>query len=191
LDYIFPVPEGAAQLVARLQDNDWRGEIVGPHGSGKSTLLATLIPLLEEAGRHTVHVVLRKGQRRLPITSGQMRAWNERTLVVVDGYEQLAWWSRHRLDAACRRGRAGLLVTAHESVGLPPLTRTTFTLDTLAALVARLLPAGCTLISRDDMARCLEQHPSNARETLFALYDLYEARRRCSPGLHHARTAEA
>lgn len=178
LEYLFGNEHGAAELHERLRQNAWLGEIVGPHGSGKSTLLATLAPGFQQAGRQVVHISLHDGQRRLPVSIAQSRTWNEATQVVVDGYEQLGWWSRHWLDLTRRRRGAGLLVTTHASVGLPLLVSTSPSLPSMQAIVARLLPMGCVLITPDDVARCYEQHRGNARELLFALYDLYELRRR-------------
>ena len=43
IGYRFPAGKSAAVLIARLEKNDWQGQIVGPHGSGKSALVATLI----------------------------------------------------------------------------------------------------------------------------------------------------
>ena len=60
-------------LVERLAAFAWRGQIVGPHGSGKSTLLATLLPAIEERGRHPWLIALHDGQRRLPERLERMR----------------------------------------------------------------------------------------------------------------------
>ena len=54
------------QLVKQLAEQNWWGEIVGPHGSGKSTLLASLLPLLGGSGREVHGIALRDGQRCLP-----------------------------------------------------------------------------------------------------------------------------
>jgi hypothetical protein len=177
LEYIFPRDVRAQHIIERLAVADWRGEIVGPHGSGKSTLLATLLPHLERAGREIFHIAVRGGQRRLPISSGASRLWNMKTLVIVDGYEQLGWLSRRWLDLKCRRRGPGLLVTAHESIGLPLLFQTTPSLESMQAVVARLLPSGTPLISPEDVASLYAEHRGNAREMLFGLYDLYELRR--------------
>ena len=49
--YCFPEGVDVETLLARLHENGWRGEIVGPHGSGKSALLATLMPAIEQRAR--------------------------------------------------------------------------------------------------------------------------------------------
>lgn len=178
IPYLFASKQGRTELKEKLQANGWRGEIVGPHGCGKSTLLATLLPELERAGRIVFHITVREGERRLPVSKADWQAWTSNTQVVIDGYEQLGWWQRRWLDGVCRRSGAGLLVTAHESVGLPHLIRVVLSLETMQAVVARLLPAGCPCISPEDVARVYREKGGNARETLFGLYDLYELRRR-------------
>lgn len=176
IEYLFESGTSAVALVARLRENHWRGEIVGPHGSGKSTFLATLLPLLEQSGRKVAHFVLHGGERQLPVSTRESRVWNSDTQVVVDGYEQLGWWSRRWLELTCRKRGSGLLVTAHASVGLPPLLQTTSSLEALRTIALRLQPTP-PLVTSDDVTRAFEQHSGNAREALFALYDLYELRR--------------
>ncbi|MBN2216711.1 MAG: hypothetical protein JW719_05005 [Pirellulales bacterium] len=67
IPFFFPPDVDASILVRRLADNQWRGQIVGPHGSGKSTLLAALFPAIEASSKHVVLVELHDGQRRLPV----------------------------------------------------------------------------------------------------------------------------
>jgi hypothetical protein len=179
--YLFSDATTATSLVDRLRRLDWWAQIVGPHGSGKSTLLASLEPLLQRAPRRVVSFTLHDGQRQLPRQDPLPAAWDAHTQVVVDGYEQLGWLSRYRLKIACRKRRAGLLVTAHRDVGLPLLLQTKVTLDTAWQLVGDLLSraaeSAAARITRGDVADSLSRHGSNMREILFDLYDLYERRR--------------
>src|SRR5687767_3485333 len=87
LEFLFAGDESIGGLVSKLSANCWRGQIIGPHGSGKSTLLAALLPALETAGRRVIQLDAR-GPFALPA------ALDSATIVVVDGYEQLSWWSR-------------------------------------------------------------------------------------------------
>jgi hypothetical protein len=173
--YTFPAGINAAALVDRLAAQGWRGAIVGPHGSGKSTLVVALAAELERRGRRVAAFVLSEGQRRLP------DAW--RTLpagplvVIVDGYEQLSSWSRWRLRLAARGRGWGLLVTSHRPLGLPTLFETRVELETLRELVRQLAPSADQRIGDDDIRAAFAAHAGNAREALFALYDVYEARR--------------
>jgi hypothetical protein len=179
-DFLFPAGEDAAVLVARLESYSWRGQIVGPHGSGKSTLLASLRTALEAHGRRTLLITLHDGERRLPIDLRQSPEIAAGAVVIVDGYEQLRWWSRLWLRRLCDRHRLGLLVTAHQSVGLPLVASTSTSPELAQQIVERLLPAdssGASPIGHADVAERFALHHGNLREVLFDLYDLYESRR--------------
>lgn len=172
IPFCFPPGQSAAEIVGRLAAESWWGEIVGPHGSGKSTLLAALGPALAQAGRRPLVVTLHRGQRRLPPRVLPRRP-SAATQIVVDGYEQLGAWARWRLRRWCQKLHCGLLVTTHESVGLPTIY-TTATTPELARYLARYL-GGASLPIRDDQVdACFARHGGDLRETLFALYDLYE-----------------
>jgi hypothetical protein len=175
LEFLFPDGESAESLVARLRENAWQGEIVGPHGAGKSTLLATLIPQLAGVGRNVVHVTLHQGETGLPKTIDDWRAWTAATQVVVDGYEQLTWWSRTRLAWRVRDRGAGLLVTSHAPTGLPTILQVAPRLEAAEAVVRQLVPDAAT-ITPEDIQRTFRACDGNIREMLFQLYDLYQAR---------------
>jgi ABC-type cobalamin/Fe3+-siderophores transport system ATPase subunit len=164
-------------LLSRLGRQGWWGQIVGPHGSGKSTLLAALLPELHRR-RTVVLVELHEHQRQLPATVWRLLVGP--TLLVVDGCEQLAWWTRWRLLARCRRQGVGLLVTAHRDVGLPDLYRTQVKPELARDIVADLLTdEQQARMASVDLGYELARHQGNLRETLFALYDHYE--RICLP----------
>lgn len=174
--YLFPSGSSAESLVRQLQNNHWIGEIVGPHGSGKSALLHSLVPHLQAAGRDVVLVVLQAGERRLPDSVASSR-WTPNMLVVIDGFEQLGWWSRWRLRSARRRVGCGLLVTTHASVGLPLLWRTKPTVEMTQELVRQLQVGAAPRIHDRDVAISFANHAGDVREVLFELHDLYEQRR--------------
>ena len=180
IPYFFADGQSAASLVARLEANQWWGEIIGPHGSGKSTLLATLVLELAAKGREVVHHTLSQGERSVDFSKLNAARWNETTQVIIDGYEQLSWWSRWRLKSVCLQRNAGLLITAHAPMGLPTLVQTQPTADLARQVVQRLLPAGDTTISPDDIDRAFAAQQGNLRETLFALFDMYQARKSAS-----------
>jgi hypothetical protein len=115
--FLFPESDTADTIVQRLARHRWWGEIVGPHGSGKSTLLVTLIPAVERVGRQPALATLHQGQRQMPAL-GATALSNDHVLI-VDGYEQLSWWSKWQLQWRCRRAGCGLLVTSHRETGLP------------------------------------------------------------------------
>src|SRR5262245_8000246 len=115
VSFIFPAGVTVDSLVERLKQQNWRGAIVGPPGSGKSTLLETLIPAIEQAGRIVRKVGLHDDQRRLPDDFVWPDSSQPLGVIVVDGFEQLGWWARRKLEVAHRRCSWGLLVTLHES----------------------------------------------------------------------------
>ncbi len=174
-----PTPTtNVGELVERLRQNDWWGQIVGPHGSGKSALLAALVPVIEQSGRPTLVVELHDGQRRLPIKPGCLKGPDAPKQLVVDGYEQLSRWHRHRAKRLCRRRGLGLLVTSHDSVGLPDLCRVATDLTLAQQIVSRFQDGFPPLVTAGDVAATYAAHDGDVREMLFDFYDLYEARRR-------------
>jgi hypothetical protein len=105
--------------------------------------------------------------------------WQSTTQIVVDGYEQLSWLQRTRLKRRCRRRCAGLLVTAHRDMGLPPLWQTETSVELARRVVARLLrERDAGWLSDHQVEHLLATHQGNLREVLFALYDLYERHQR-------------
>jgi energy-coupling factor transporter ATP-binding protein EcfA2 len=175
IPYCFPPGIDARQLVEGLAATGWRGQIVGPHGSGKSTLLATLQSPIEEAGQQPLLVALHDGQRSLPEPLERLPSLDNRTVIMIDGYEQLGLWSRWRLHRFYRRRKCGLLVTSHRSVGLP-LVLETFTTPELAEQLVNRLTHGEARIDRGEIAARLLARQGNMRELLFDCYDLYEKR---------------
>jgi hypothetical protein len=173
--YLFPAGENTAALLARLQQNDWWGEIIGAHGSGKSSLLAALMPAIREEGKQVRLVELHDGQRQLPPDIYRRGAIPPGGLLVVDGYEQLSRWSRLRTRRHCRRVPCGLIVTAHSPVGLPELFHTSPTLEMVQRLVEQLLEGRPMPWPAKELGDRFERHGANVRELLFELYDLYEA----------------
>jgi energy-coupling factor transporter ATP-binding protein EcfA2 len=174
MPFIFLDGESAASLVDRLRQQQWWGQIIGPHGSGKSTLLATLIPTLTAAGRHVVSHTLHQGEHRLAALHRE--SFSPSTQLMIDGYEQLSWWQKRRVKSHCRRAGCGLLVTAHADVGLPTVYRTQSSESLAATVVSRLLPATGHEIATADIAAAYSAAEGNVRETLFKLYDVYQQR---------------
>ena len=171
VSFLFEPGESTAEILQRLARQGWWGQIVGPHGSGKSTLLAGLLPSLTAAGRTPCMLTLRQGERQLPPLDVALTASVQ---LVVDGFEQLSWFSRHRLRARCRRAGAGLLVTAHRDMGLPTVFSTRPSERLASAVVAKLLPTDQTAIRDEDIRSAYAATGGNIRETLFRLYDVYE-----------------
>jgi hypothetical protein len=178
LAYQFGEGQSAAALLERLAQNDWWGQIVGPDGSGKSVLLATLLPLVEGAGRRTHLCTLHDRQHRLPINVRADIPSPSSALLAIDGYEQLSRFNRWRLLRWVRRRGCGLLVTTHTPENLPLLYRTTTSARLAEQLVLELLEPGDRTINAEDVRQLFALREGDLRETFFDLYDLYEARRR-------------
>jgi hypothetical protein len=176
IPFLFPPGQNAETLIDRLREAGWWGEIVGRHGSGKSTLLAALTTAIERAGQRTVLLTLHDGQRRLPLDLKRDGRLRPPLVLIVDGYEQLSRWRRLLLKRFCRRQGIGLLVTAHESMGLPPLCQTAVTLDLAEQIVRQLLGDQPSPFIPVEVSQSLSRRGGNLRETLFDLYDLYEQR---------------
>jgi energy-coupling factor transporter ATP-binding protein EcfA2 len=169
-------------LVLRLETHGYWGEIVGPHGSGKSTLLEHLLPLCEDRGKVVDRFQFRTDQRQLSVSDERRRSWNASTLVVVDGYEQLSWWNRWRLKRWCRQAGAGLLVTAHRTMGLPRLHKTSTSLELLRTLVSELVRESpeAWRPSDTEVSEAYRAHGGNLREALLQLYDDYQRRQQAA-----------
>lgn len=163
------------ELVAVLEGSNGRGQIVGPHGSGKSTLLAALAAPLAAAGRRTFRIDLHGGEHRLPSGWSREAARAGANLIVVDGYEQLGRVSRIALRARCRLHSWGLLVTTHHSVGLPTLLEIAPRLETALAVAEQLQRGAIKRVAPSVVAECFTACGGNVRETLFLLYDRWEA----------------
>ncbi|MEN6405550.1 MAG: hypothetical protein ABFC77_03670 [Thermoguttaceae bacterium] len=181
IPFVFPPDQTPESMVDRLRQNGWRGEIIGHHGSGKSSLLASLLPAIESAGRSAVLVELHDGQRRLPLDLQNDARLQPPAVLIVDGYEQLSRWQRWTLRRVCRRRSLGLLITSHESVGLPRLHQTQVDRPLAEQVVAVLLGDRPWPISREQLGRLLDRHGGDLRETLFALYDCCEEKSASSP----------
>ena len=175
--YLFPANEDARQLVERLRELHWQGEIVGPHGAGKSTLLAALSPALEAAGRRVVVGRLRAGERSLPREILDALPWDGQTLLIVDGYEQLGWLRQRLFRLRRRWAGCGLLVTSHVPTGLPTLATLAPTPDMARRVVAALTADLPGAVSSAEVDAAFARHGGNMREMLFELYDRYEQRR--------------
>jgi hypothetical protein len=183
LPYLFAADVDAASLAGRLRGNGWWGEIVGAHGTGKSALLAAMVPVLEQHGQRVLLVELHDNQRRLPLDPKREHRIRPFTLLLIDGYEQLSRWSRFRLTRLCRRRNWGLLVTAHDSVGLPHLYRSVITPESAERVVAQMMIGLPPLLTNREVSDCLARHHGDLREMLFELYDLYEQRPSSSQNL--------
>jgi hypothetical protein len=177
LPFRFPPGITVIDLIGRMRRQGWWGQIIGPHGSGKSTLLRTLEPELLAAGRTIQWYQWHAGCKRRCMTRARNADEDHRSLVVIDGYEQLSWFERFRWQRYCRRQRWGLLVTAHQDCRLPHLLSTETTIPLAQQLVRQLVPCNDRWAIQDDVvADAFHACNGNLRETWFRLYDVCENR---------------
>lgn len=179
IPFQFPTSYGRSAILQRLTATGGWGEIVGPHGSGKSTLLADLLPALRVW--HLRHLRLNSTHRVVPPW-----VWTVppvRSLLIIDGYEQLGFLTRRWVKWHCRRHGSGLLVTAHRSMGLPTLYRTDMTTETASKVITGLIPPGGEwVLNGFDIAARLQHHHGSLRDVLFELYDRWNlGERGCPP----------
>ncbi|HEY2413937.1 MAG TPA: hypothetical protein VGI40_16920 [Pirellulaceae bacterium] len=174
IPFLFLDGDSAEAIVGRLKACNWRGQIIGAHGSGKSTLVAMLAPLMEAAGRQVVMLKVGPGQRRLPRI--EKSSLSPVTQLIIDGYEQLSWWSRIWIQWLVWRSGGGLLVTAHADVGLATLYATKSSEDVAAAVVNTLITAEGSALGPSEIADAYRAAGGNVRETLFKLFDVYQQR---------------
>lgn len=177
--FLYPPGWNGDRVTQLLRNNQWRGEIVGPHGSGKSTLIHDIIPCLRQQDRRVIHVTLSSDNNRCAESELAYESWDRSTQLVIDGYEQLGWWQRWRIQRKCRRAGSGLLITAHRPMGLPTIWTAEPELKTVQQLVSDLLGNSTGVKIGDDVVRDrYQRHGGNIRELLFDLYDIYERRTR-------------
>jgi energy-coupling factor transporter ATP-binding protein EcfA2 len=174
IPFLFLDGDSAEAIVDRLRSHNWRGQIIGPHGSGKSTLLATLTPLIEAAGRSVLSLKIGPGERKHPPLDPT--SLSPTTQIIIDGYEQLSWWSRWKLHHLARVAKAGLLVTAHANVGFPTLYQTKPSEAVAQAVVEQLTEAEGLPIPEAEILAAYHSTGGDIRETLFKLFDVHQQR---------------
>lgn len=181
VEFLFPSDWSADEACRHLEQLP-AAQISGPHGSGKSTLARTLQAELLRRRWSVATCTLRHAQGRLPreLSGLLRRPAPNRALLIVDGSEQLAWWRRWSLPGRCRRAGWKLLVTTHQDCRLPTLRRLRPTIDLACQLAAQVqrrsgLPP---LVLEEDVRAEFPRYGDNLRELMFALYDVYEQRRR-------------
>lgn len=173
-------------ILERLRRVGGTAAIVGPHGSGKSTLLAYLADTLERRGQRVERVRLHSWRDAFTVWAAIRRA-PVRGIVCIDSWECLGAAARSMLHTAARLSGRGLLVTVHRRGGMPQLVECVTTVGLLRAIV-RTLPGyegwHGTWIREADVESAFAMHGGNLRESLYELYDRFEACARRARAVH-------
>jgi len=111
-------------LLARWHAAGRRGALVGPHGTGKTTRLRALASRLADQGWRVVWIQWHDDGTTTPADwRGALRDIDTRSVVCLDGSENLGPLSAYQVSRYTRRA-GGLLVTRHRaSLLLPTLAR--------------------------------------------------------------------
>lgn len=187
-------PETFAQMLLDRFEKESALAVIGPHGTGKTTLLHFLVPHLEAARRQAKfdavrHVRLSSSGKPIGL-AGAVRLVAGRTLIVIDGFEQLPVASRLAIVARLkwRRESARLLVTAHRCQWfVPTFYRTRWDTQIVRSLTTEKLahlPKQPRVVMQRIADRLADQQlsnrdragvsPANVRDYWFSLYDAYE-----------------
>jgi energy-coupling factor transporter ATP-binding protein EcfA2 len=164
-------------LLDRLRELCGTAAIVGPHGSGKSTLLTHLAAAIERRGERVRRARLHSW-RDVPTAWTAIRGAAAGDTVCIDSWECLGVTARSVLRLAARMSGCGLLVTSHRGTGLPELIRCGTSASLLRSIVRSLPGHACWhghLIHETDIEAAFALHGGNLRESLYELYDRFEA----------------
>ena len=184
LPYEFFGHTNSRVLIQRLLSlRSKRGMIVGPHGSGKSTLIKSLINeiSLVEPGKQVFVLQFSSDKLATQLALSGMRVWTNRSLVILDGYEQLPFWTRMLVSRTVRRKSITLLATMHQPRrGFEILWQTVVDNTSAEWVIAQLLVgSGCEknipkLLQSTDWSMSRMRNGQNLRESLFDMYDWWQ-----------------
>ncbi|PQO38579.1 ATP-binding cassette domain-containing protein [Blastopirellula marina] len=182
IPFQFSAGHSANELWSAVASPGAQWAIVGPHGSGKSTLLEMLASGWQAHGLTEQRVRLTAARKRESIPWGTL---DENSLLVIDGFEQLAWWRQRWVRYRCHQKRVRLLVTCHADCGVPILLRTEATWPLAYTLAGMLLACDATPYE-DQLHAIWQEAPGNIRDFFFRLYHWCE-----SCGIYQAEQANS
>ncbi len=164
-------------LLDRLHGLGGTAAIVGPHGSGKSTLLTHLAAALERQGGRAPRIRLHSWPDAAAVWMALWRARPGDT-ICIDSWECTGRLFGTLLRVVARSTGRCLLVTSHRRSGFPEVARCTTSPALLQSIVGGLpdheLWLG-SLVRVTDIDEAFAHHGGNLRESLYELYDRFEA----------------
>jgi len=205
IPFCFPGTESVSQLADRIRAPRGRRaprgktaqaalrlSIVGPHGSGKSTLLHELCQELRGDRQSNCQIdsgliVLHSSSNKLAALRSILRQIHRDPWCLIDGYEQIPRWAQFLLVAWAKTRGVALCVTAHR---LPWMFQTLWetrvdtqveshVIECLLANVAGHDGGPSSVISdlleSPHWAASRQKHQENLRESLFDMYDWWQA----------------
>ena len=156
----------------RLQENHFRGALVGPKGTGKTTLLLELQGKLEEMGFKTCRLFLNRDKRKL--SKNEVRelkqAVNQGAIILLDGFEQMNLLNHAKFVQRVKHAK-GLIVTVHKPIKLPTILRTATSFKTFKQMVSEL-QNDSRQFEADQLKALYDTHQGNIRLAFRSLYDL-------------------
>ncbi len=112
-----------------------------------------------------------------------VREWTPCSIAILDGYEQLGFWSRFTIERIARARSISILATAHRPIrGFETIWETSVNESSSKWVVEQLLQqAGMPynaneLLQSEAWSRSRAKHGQNLRESLFDMYDWWQNR---------------
>ncbi|QDU77047.1 hypothetical protein Pan97_41070 [Bremerella volcania] len=166
IPFVFPAGHSLESVIAAIEQPGAQGAIVGPHGSGKSSLLETLSQHWSKLGLIEQRVRLTASRKHEVIPLGDL---DSDSLLVIDGFEQLAFWKQRWIRWRCQQKAVRLLVTTHGDCGLPVILITQPDWPLALKLSSMLLASDVTPYEAD-LRAVWEEDPGDIRDYFFRLY---------------------
>jgi len=167
-----PIGAGFEELIAKIEQMNYRGAITGPRGTGKTTLLGDLKSRFREKGFAVKTIFVND---TTPFTKDRHKEFVAELkggeIVFLDGAEQLGTIGWRRFKREVLKSAAGLVITSHK----PGLLETVIECSTTQGLFLEIvsqLTGGDFPLDKKRLIEIYDQHKGNIRNCLRQLYDI-------------------